>query len=86
MYICSNDRAEGAYFARNFKSKAETWSSYRQGSASMCSIKLTNETADDRYWPITIGCDPFKGITQTVTAGEHTLTMYLALTGYNDSS
>lgn len=85
-YICTNDQMEGAYFARNIKSKAETWSVYRQGSSSNCSLRLTNETANDRYWPLQIGGVPFKGITQHVTAGDHTLTFYVTMYGYNDYS
>lgn len=85
-YICTNDQMEGAYFARGIKSKAETWSAYRQGSSSNCSIRLTNEVADDRYWPLLVGGVPFKGITQHVTAGDHTMTFYLTMYGYNDYS
>lgn len=85
-YICTNDQMVGAYFARGVKSKAETWSTYRQGSSSNCSIRLTNEVADDRYWPLLVGGVPFKGITQHVTAGDHTLTFYLTMYGYNDYS
>lgn len=85
-YICTNDQMAGAYFARGIKSKAETWSAYRQGSSSNCSIRLTNEVADDRYWPLLVGGVPFKGITQHVTAGDHTMTFYLTMYGYNDYS
>ena len=77
---------DGVYFARGIKSKAETWSAYRQGSSSNCSIRLTNEVADDRYWPLLVGGVPFKGITQHVTSGDHTMTFYLTMYGYNDYS
>lgn len=85
-YICTNDQMEGAYFVRNIKSRAETWSVYRQGSQSNCSLRLTNETADDRYWPLKVGGVPFRGITQHVTAGDHTMTFYVTMYGYNDYS
>lgn len=85
-YICTNDRMDGAYMCRNAHSKAEAWSVYRQGSASTCSIRLTNEAKDDKKWPLVVGGAPFKGITQHVTQGDHTITFYLTMYGYNDCS
>lgn len=85
-YICTNDQMDGAYMCRNAHSKAEAWSVYRQGSTSTCSIRLTNDVKDDKNWPLVVGGAPFKGITQHVTQGDHTITFYLTMYGYNDYS
>lgn len=85
-YICTNDQLDGAYMCRNAHSKAETWSVYRQGSTSNCSLRLTNEAKDDKKWPLMVGGVPFKGVTQHVTQGDHTITFYLTMYGYNDYS
>lgn len=84
-YICTSNMREGNYTVRSKSSQVQTWSVYRVGSDSTCSLRLSNEIQDDAGRPIKIGGAPFKGITKHVTAGDHTLTFYLALYGYNNT-
>ncbi len=83
-YICTNDQTAGNYTVRNSFSSCKTWSINRVGSTGGCSLKLLNETAGDTSFPLLIGGEPFKGISSTVTAGDHVATIYLTMCGYND--
>jgi len=83
-YICTNNMQEGNFTVRSRFSQAQTWSVYRVGSTSNCSIRLSNEIQNDSRRPIEIGGAPFKGITLPASAGERTLTFHMTLYGYND--
>ncbi len=84
LYICTNNTVTGNYTASNARNKCETWSIYRTGSVTDCSLKFSNETGSSATQPLRVGGRPFKGITSTVSAGSYIATIYLTMYGYND--
>lgn len=95
-YVCTNDGTAGNYTSRTGYSYCQTWSTKCNASNTGCSLKLTNNEADDWSWPLRIGYDPFRGIVKKVkdcipnfdadnfTPGMYNAVFYLALYNYNN--
>ena len=86
IYICTNNKVSGNYTCRNGLSFCTTWSIYRTGSSSQCSLKLQNNTTTDLNAPLRIGGTPFKGITVNVSKGTKVAKLYVTTHGYNAPS
>ena len=80
--VCPNNVEEGCFVAMSDNCYVDTWAVKREGSTSKASLKFMNLVGHTRN-SLVLGYDPNKIIiTDNLSAGKHTATVYIAHKGF----